>query len=78
MEYGITEILGNEIDEELRQLRADYNKLCDEARYQGAELCSLKELLRESMQFCQKTDCDGDPLNAHLARKISMALVESV
>lgn len=38
----------------------------------------MKELLKESMQFCQRIDGDGDPLNIHLARKIHMQLVESV
>ena len=42
------------------------------------EINRMKDLLKESMQFCQRIDGDGDPLNTHLARKIHMQLVESI
>jgi hypothetical protein len=31
--------------QELTALRAEYNKLCDELRYQDAMICALKEAL---------------------------------
>ncbi len=32
---------------ELTALRAEYNKLCDELRYQDAKICVLKEALQK-------------------------------
>lgn len=44
-------------EQALANMTTDYNKLCDEARYQGAEICALKEALRPFANYACDPPC---------------------
>ena len=56
VDYGITEIFGNELDEELRHLRADKDRLTQLCEEQGRELERFK-FLAEKSQAEMRRDC---------------------
>lgn len=83
VEYGITEILGNEIDEELRQLRAD---LCDaqtlnESQTYNAECAvTLAQKYKDALEQIVATgDSDSNfPQDGRMYDIAKAALSESV